>query len=207
MGSADAAPDAEPGSQARAHGLRRWPLARSEPGPDLLVCRARYDWLTNPRTGELMKRTVLVTPDWVNIVALDEQRRLVVVRQFRFGSADFTTEIPGGMVDPGETHAAAAQRELREEAGYSSQRWTYLGSVQPNPAFQDNLCHHWLAEEARHSHEQELDGGEDISVAALTLEQLRAAIRDGSIRHALVLTALMRVFDLRPFERDALGTP
>lgn len=180
--------------------LRPWQRARSEQGPDLQVCRARYDWLTNPRTGELMKRTVLETPDWVNVVALDAERRLVIVEQFRFGSASMTLEIPGGMVDPGEEHGDAARRELREEAGYSSERWTYLGCVQPNPAFQDNVCHHWLAEDARASHPQELDGGEDIAVRTLDLQGVMAAIRAGHLRHALVLTALSRVFDLRPFE-------
>jgi 8-oxo-dGTP pyrophosphatase MutT (NUDIX family) len=206
MAAADEPPSDSPASSIY-RGLRAWPRTRSEAGPDLQVCRARFDWLTNPRTGELMKRTVLETPDWVNVVALDEEQRLVVVHQFRFGSAEFTTEIPGGMVDRGETHAAAAQRELREEAGYTAQRWSYLGGVQPNPAFQDNVCHHWLAEGARRSHQQELDGGEDISIDALTLEQVRAAIRDGRMRHALVLTALSRVFDLRPFELAKLDQP
>jgi hypothetical protein len=64
-----------------------------------------------------------------------------------------------------------------------------------------------LAEGARRSHQQELDGGEDISIDALTLEQVRAAIRDGRMRHALVLTALSRVFDLRPFELAKLDQP
>lgn len=207
MGSDHAAPGNDNKADAPAHGLRPWPLSRSEPGPDLQVCRARFDWLTNPRTGKLMKRTVLVTPDWVNVVALDSEQRLIVVRQFRFGSSGFTTEIPGGMVDPGESHEAAARRELREEAGCSAPRWTYLGSVQPNPAFQDNLCHHWLAQDATREHEQELDGGEDISIDSLTLDQVREAIRDGSMRHALVLTALVRVFDLRPFELEQLRLP
>ncbi len=186
--------------------LRPWPLARSEAGPDLQVCRARFDWLTNPRTGKLMMRTVLETPDWVNVVALDAERRLILVQQFRFGTSTMTTEIPGGMVDRGEFHGDAAKRELREEAGHTSERWTYLGSVQPNPAFQDNICHHWLAEDASLTHPQDLDSGEDIAVVAWDLEQVRAGIVDGRIRHALVLTALARVFDLRPFEGRGLST-
>lgn len=185
---------------ALVRGLRAWKLDRREQGPDLQVCRARYDWLTNPRTGKLMKRTVLETPDWVNVVALDDADRLIVVHQFRFGTSQFTTEIPGGMVDEGEFHGDAAKRELREEAGHTAERWTYLGAVQPNPAFQDNVCHHWLAEGAKLTHPQELDSGEDIAVEAWTLEQVKRGIVDGSIRHALVMTALSRVFDLRPFE-------
>jgi 8-oxo-dGTP pyrophosphatase MutT (NUDIX family) len=177
---------------------RPWPLVAREAGPSLIVCKARFDTLTNPRTGEDMRRTVLETPDWVNVVALTPEGLVIVVRQFRFGSATITTEIPGGVVDPGEEHGDAAQRELREEAGYTSERWRYLGCVEPNPAFHDNLCHHWLAEDARVTHEQDLDSGEDIVVETLTTEDVLEKIRTGEIRHALVLTALSKVLDLRP---------
>jgi len=168
----------------------------SEPGPDLIVCKARFDLLTNPRTGKNLRRVVLETPDWVNIVALTPERRLLVVRQYRFGSASVTTEIPGGMVDPGESSEQGARRELREEAGYTSDRWTYLGAVEPNPAIHDNLCHHWLAEDVRKTHDLDLDPGEDIVVGTLSFDEVRAGVADGSIRHSLVLTALCRVMDL-----------
>jgi 8-oxo-dGTP pyrophosphatase MutT (NUDIX family) len=174
-----------------------WPRLASEHGDDLMICRVRYDTVTNPRTGASLRRTVLETPGWCNVVALTPERRIVVVRQFRFGTGKVTAEIPGGIVDPGEAHLDAARRELREEAGYTSERWTYLGAVEPNPAFHDNLCHHWLAEEALRTHDQELDGGEDIAVETWDLEELRARIDGGEVRHALVLTALGKVFDLR----------
>ena len=173
-----------------------WPRVASEPGPDLIVCRARFDTLTNPRTGKDLRRTVLETPDWVNVVALTPERRLVVVRQYRFGSGTITTEIPGGMVDPGETSGQAARRELREEAGYTSERWTYLGCVEPNPAFHDNLCHHWMAEDVVQTHGQDQDEGEDIRIDTLALEDARRQIASGEIRHALVITALSKVMEL-----------
>ncbi|MFM7298796.1 MAG: NUDIX hydrolase [Planctomycetota bacterium] len=176
---------------------RPWPRVNSQYGPDLLVCRARFDTLTNPRTGKDMLRTVLETPQWCNVVALTRERRLIVVRQFRFGSSSITTEIPGGVVDPLEEHGHAARRELREECGYTSERWTYLGCVEPNPAFHDNLCHHWLAEDCELTDAQDLDSGEDIVVDTLALDDVRARIAAGEIRHALVITALARVLDLR----------
>jgi 8-oxo-dGTP pyrophosphatase MutT (NUDIX family) len=176
---------------------RPWQRERSERGPDLLVCRARFDWVTNPRNGALLKRTVLETPEWVNVVALTPRRELVLVRQYRFGTRSVTTEIPGGVVDPGEGHLQAAQRELREECGFTSERWTYLGAVEPNPAFHDNLCHHWLAQDARATQAQALDPGEDIEIAVEPLERVLEAVKSGAIRHALVLCALARVADLR----------
>jgi 8-oxo-dGTP pyrophosphatase MutT (NUDIX family) len=173
-----------------------WPLSASERGPDLIVCRARFDRLANPRTGEVLRRTVLETPDWVNVVAFTEEGKLVVVRQFRFGPRRVTTEIPGGVIDRGETDEAAARRELSEETGYTAERWRSLGSVEPNPAFHDNLCFHWLAEGARRTGEQEPDPGEDIGVCELDREQVLEEVRSGRMRHSLVLSALSRVMSL-----------
>ena len=176
---------------------RSWPLLSSERGPDLLVCRARFDRVRNPRNGRELDRTVLEVPDWVNVVALTAEGRLLVVRQWRFGSRGVTCEIPGGVVDAGEGHAQAARRELLEECGYSAPRWTYLGCVEPNPAFHDNLCHHWLAEDAAPAGPQEQDEGEDIAVDLLSLDEVRSAVAAGEIRHALVVSALCRILDLR----------
>lgn len=174
-----------------------WPHHGSTRGPDLRLFQVRHDRLTNPRTGVELERLVLETPDWVNVVALSAEDRVVLVRQYRFGIGRVTTEIPGGVIDRGESHRAAAERELREETGYTSDRWIYLGSVEANPAFQTNLCHHWLAREARRTHEPEPDSGEDITVHEASFDDVRAAIDCGEIAHALVISALARVMDLR----------
>ena len=164
----------------------------------LMLFDKRIDLLRNPRNQKEFERLVLESVDWVNVVALDEQRRSLMIRQFRFGVGYVTLETPGGMIDSGEDSKAAAIRELKEETGYKSDRWTYLGCVEPNPAFHNHLCHHWLAEGAYLSQEQSLGDGEMISIELMSEVQVRDAVLSGELKHSLALSALSRVFQLWP---------
>ena len=169
---------------------------RSESGPDLGILNVRFDWLKHPTEDRILKRLVLESVDWINVVALTEDGQSVMVEQYRFGVGSCTLETPGGMVDSGETPLQAAQRELKEETGYSGGRWKSLGAVQPNPAIHSHLCHHFLAEGVTKNDSQDLGQGEAIAVHLYTIDQVRSAIVDGSLRHVLAISALSRVFDL-----------
>ena len=173
-----------------------WQKLRSESGPDLGILNVRFDWLKHPTEDRILKRLVLESVDWINVVALTEDGRSVMVEQYRFGVGSCTLETPGGMVDSGETPLQAAQRELKEETGYSGGRWKSLGAVQPNPAIHSHLCHHFLAEGVTKNDSQDLGQGEAIAVHLYTIDQVRSAIVDGSLSHVLAISALSRVFDL-----------
>ena len=164
----------------------------------LMLFEKRLDRMKNPRNGKVMDRLVLESVDWVNMVVLDRNGEVVMIRQYRFGVGYTTLETPGGMVDPGESSRAAAERELFEETGYRAPRWTYLGAVEPNPAIFDNLCHHWLAEDATLEAPQDLGDGEMIHVELMSQAAVRRAVTSGEIRHALCLSVLSRVFPVWP---------
>jgi 8-oxo-dGTP pyrophosphatase MutT (NUDIX family) len=164
----------------------------------LILFEKRIDHMRNPRNDKVFERLVLESVDWVNMVAIDGNGDCVMIRQYRFGGAYTTLETPGGMVGPGEDSLGAAQRELMEETGYASDNWTYLGAVEPNPAFHNHLCHHWLAEDAYLARQQDLGDGELIAVELMNPEQVRAAVASGELKHALALSALARVYSLWP---------
>lgn len=134
---------------------------------------------------------VISAPDWVNVVALTTDHRLVLVRQFRYGTDDFSLEIPGGIIDDGEDAIAAGVRELREETGYVGTAARLLGSVHPNPAMQNNRCHLVLVEGAHRAADLEWDPDEEMEILALPVDEVYERAYAGGITHAMVLDGLL----------------
>jgi 8-oxo-dGTP pyrophosphatase MutT (NUDIX family) len=183
---------------APSHGPARW-----RRGTERLIASTRVLDLkgvrfSNPGRGTDGEFIVVSAPDWVNVLALTPDRRLVLVRQFRCGTDDFSLEIPGGVINAGEDPVAAGVRELREETGYEGSGARLLGSVHPNPAIQDNRCHIVLVEGAVRRAAAEWDADEEIEVTTAPLAEVLAWARSGRITHSLVHCALFQLEGLVP---------
>jgi 8-oxo-dGTP pyrophosphatase MutT (NUDIX family) len=179
----------------------RWKLGARYPGHDYRVFTTRFVDGTNPRDGSTKRFSLIDCVDWVNVIAVTATCEVVLIRQYRPGVDDVCLEIPGGMIDPGESPLVAAQRELVEETGYTAPAWQPLGVVAPNPAIQSNRLHSFLATGAAPTQPQRLEGSEVIDVETAPLSDVTAMLRDGRIDHALVVAAFghlaFRVGELR----------
>ncbi len=143
----------------------------------------------SPLSGREHRFLKLTCPDWVNIIAVTGDGEMVLVTQYRHGTDTMTVEIPGGAVDPGESAATTAARELEEETGYIAGELVEIGIVEPNPAFLSNRTWTYLALGCRAVGETHFDPSEEIEVSLAPLADFGRLIDDGTITHSLVICA------------------
>ncbi len=147
--------------------------------------------LRSPRTQREMEMFTLDCPDWVNIMALTPEGGVVLVEQYRQGTETVELEIPGGMMDPQDTQpVATAVRELREETGYEGQRARVIGELFANPAIMSNKVYTVLVEDCQCLHAVQWDEGEDMLTRVVPVTDLPRLVREGQIRHSVVIAAL-----------------
>ena len=170
--------------------LKAWQRLRSRTVYSCRIFSLREDHKRSPRTGRGHDFYILEAGDWVNIIPLTPDDRVVLIRQYRHGVEAMTLEIPGGMVDaedPSPLHAA--RREMQEETGYDSADIIPLGALHPNPAIQANHCHSFLARTAHKRFDPPFDTTEEPEVVLVPLADIPDLIRGGDITHALVVVA------------------
>lgn len=173
---------------------RPWKVIKSSRDKSYRVFSLRTDRARSPRTGAEHDFFILESASWVNVIPLTAEGLVVMVRQYRHGIRAVTLEIPGGLVEEGDSPEEAAARELMEETGYSASRMIGLGNVHPNPAIQNNMCYTFLAEGVTPFGAQQQDEREDIEVVLEPLSRIPSLIKEGEISHSLVIAAFYRLF-------------
>jgi ADP-ribose pyrophosphatase len=133
---------------------------------------------------------VLEYSDWVNAVAITEDNQVILITQYRHGAEEVITEIPGGCIDPGETPEEAVRRELLEETGYTFASIEPLVSLYANPSTSKNKTFSFLATGGVRTHDQQLDGREEILVNLVSLQKLKELLLTNQIPQALHASAL-----------------
>ena len=169
--------------------VKPWPCIRSQSNQFFRVFSVRTDTSLSPRTGIEHDFYIIESRDWINVIPLAADHRVVMIRQYRHGSRKVTLEIPGGLVDPGDTPEKAAARELMEETGYEAEELVKIGVVNPNPALFNNRCYTFIAQNAQKIRAPIPDQTEDIDVALIPISDIPELIQNGEIDHALVITA------------------
>jgi ADP-ribose pyrophosphatase len=165
-----------------------WRRRSSEIIADCRVFQVRRDLSVSPHRGSEHDFFVLESSDWINIIPLTAKDKVVMIEQYRHGSEEVTLEIPGGMVDAGESPQAAAAREMLEETGYAATREVVsLGKVRPNPAIHNNWIHTFLARDVELRQKPVIESTEHTIVRLVPLADVPSLIIDGTINHALVV--------------------
>jgi len=174
----------------------KWKRLRSDFVADLKIFKARFDYLLNPHTQKEIKVVVLEAIDAANVIAISPEGKIAMVRQFRFGSQEYSLEIPGGMLEIGETPLAAAQRELSEETGLTSNRWKPIGTIYSNPVYQSAQIHHFVAYDVIATSQTNFDAEEFLEVSFYSPVELKEAFKTGQIKHPHTIAALCRLYNL-----------
>jgi ADP-ribose pyrophosphatase len=171
---------------------RTWKVVLSEKMADCRVFEVRRDVCVDETAEREATFYCLEAPDWCNIIGLTANNEILLIEQFRHGIRQPTLEIPGGIVDEGETPEQAAVRELLEETGYAAGKVVYLGKSHPNPAIQNNFLHHFAAFNCEKKQEPMFDGNEHCLVRLAAFEEINRLIAAEEITHSLVLAGFQK---------------
>lgn len=169
---------------------KSWKILASEYIVNNKWLTVRKDHVRLPFGVEMDDYYVLEYPNWITVIAITNEGRYVMERQYRHGIRKTCYELCGGTVEKGEDVLEAAKRELLEETGYEGGEWSFFSITAPNPAAMNNICYTFLVQGVRRIKGQSLEITEDIDVCELTEEELLDVMDRGEIVQGDMLSPL-----------------
>lgn len=141
--------------------------------------------------GKASKREIVKHPGAVAILAVTDEGKMVMVKQFRKPLERTIVEIPAGKLEKGEEPEYTALRELEEETGYTAKKLTKITAFYTSPGFADEIVHVFLAEELSALEEKrELDEDEFVEVMEVTLEEALKLVESREVYDAKTAYAI-----------------
>jgi 8-oxo-dGTP pyrophosphatase MutT (NUDIX family) len=133
---------------------------------------------------------VLEYPDWATAIALTEEGKMILVRQYRHAADIVSLEVPGGVIDGDEGPEAGVKRELLEETGYTFKTCKLVAELYPNPATANNRTFTYVLTGGIKTHEQHLDEHEILSVEEYTIDEVKLLLKENKIAQCIHVAAL-----------------
>jgi len=176
--------------------MKKWQRLRSDIVLDTPYFRLRRDACRLPDGREIDDYYVSEVEDIVLVIAITPDDEVILVKQYKHGIGDICIELPAGMCEANSDNPLAdAQRELREETGYTSDDWHKLATLISNPTRSNNHSHFYLAQSARKTDTQSLDPNETIEVQRIPLTEIRSTLLSGVVNVTDSITGLLLAFN------------
>lgn len=173
---------------------KRWKVLQSEYFVRRPWMTCRKDKVEYPDGRVNDEYWVLEYPEWVNVIAITKEGKMIMERQYRHAAQLTAYELPCGVVEKGEDPLEGAKRELLEETGFGGGTWKKLMAIAPNPGSQTNSAHCYLATDVEPIGTQHLDDTEELEVYQLDPDYVKALLLDGQIVQALMVAPLYKYF-------------
>jgi len=139
--------------------------------------------------GKLSVREYVTHPGAVAVLALLDNGKLIMERQYRYPARQEFIELPAGKIDHGEDILVTGQRELLEETGYTAREWVHLTTTWPCIGYADERIEYFLARGLT-LQQRNLDEGEFLEVFELSLEEAIDWIRQGKINDSKTIVGI-----------------
>ncbi|WLR43812.1 NUDIX hydrolase [Bacillus carboniphilus] len=144
--------------------------------------------------GNTSKREIIQHPGAVAVIALTNENKLVMVKQYRKALEKSLVEIPAGKMEKGEAPEITAMRELEEETGYSCESMEPITSFYTSPGFANEIVYLYFANRLTRIHEnQALDEDEFVELLEVTIEEAEEMMKNKQIHDAKTAYALQYI--------------